>query len=46
MEGLSVVMGGKIDNIYDIMQAMGTLRDEASRGDSWISALFRGPRST
>lgn len=41
--GLSVVMGGKIDNIYDILAALGDLRDAAEkREDTWITRLMRG----
>jgi len=42
--GLSVVMGGKIDNIYDIFAAIGTLRDEACEGaeDGWMSRILQG----
>lgn len=43
LPGLSVVMGGKIDNIYDILEALGSLREAAeSRGSSWITRLLGG----
>jgi len=43
MKGLNVVMGGKIDNIYDILSALGELREAATRnGNSWITKLLRG----
>jgi glycine/D-amino acid oxidase-like deaminating enzyme len=46
MKGLSVVMGGKIDNIYDIFSALSSLRDETKKpkteGSSWISRILRG----
>jgi glycine/D-amino acid oxidase-like deaminating enzyme len=46
LKGLSVVMGGKIDNIYDIFSALSSLRDEAKKseleGTSWISKILRG----
>ena len=45
-KGLSVVMGGKIDNIYDILSALSSLRDEAKKSEaentSWISKILRG----
>lgn len=41
MAGLTVVMGGKIDNIYDILAALGDLRNVAeNRGPSWITRLL------
>ena len=43
LPGLSVVMGGKIDNIYDILEALGSLREAAeARGPSWIIRLLGG----
>lgn len=46
LRGFGVVMGGKIDNIYDILAALGGLRDGAKAlapsGENWISRLFRG----
>jgi glycine/D-amino acid oxidase-like deaminating enzyme len=43
LPGLSVVMGGKIDNIYDILEALDSLREAAeARGSSWITRLIRG----
>ena len=41
MQGLSVVMGGKIDNIYDIVEALGSLREAAeAREPNWITHLL------
>jgi hypothetical protein len=41
LPGLNVVMGGKIDNIYDILEALGSLREAAeARGPSWITRLL------
>jgi glycine/D-amino acid oxidase-like deaminating enzyme len=44
--GLSVVMGGKIDNIYDIFAALSGLRDGVDGGKpGWFSKILQGEKS-